>query len=201
MSVVITAWNGASYFEKESLRGIEWGNSKRSIRKDRTFSMIGKTPLGKYSFHFVEQCSVSLVFHRRIWNTRVDDKRRHGASLTDDQVLNIIKNTFHWLVVKVVSRKAEQITVDTWYCEIHAGFYCIRLSGKCLSFANVFFTTVHLRTNVKPSLWNVTVFISREQNGSCVIRQNNIKQKMLRVYYFHIKRKKLSGQPNTWISL
>ena len=27
----------------------------------------------------------------------------------------------------------------------------IRLSGKCLSFANVIFTTVHFRTNVKPS--------------------------------------------------
>ena len=40
-----------------------------------------------------------------------------------------------------------------------------------------------------------------EENGSYVIRQNNIKQlqnniKMLRAYYFLIKRKKLFGQPN-----
>ena len=40
------------------------------------------------------------------------------------------------------------------------------------------------------------VFISTEQNGSYVIRQNNIKEKTLCVYYFFIKRKKLFGQPN-----
>ena len=72
--------------------------------------------------------------------------------------------------------------------------------GKCLSFANVFFTTIHLHTNVTPSVWNVAVFISTEQNGSYVIRQNNIKQKTLCVYYFLIKRKKLFGQPNTFSS-
>ena len=48
----------------------------------------------------------------------------------------------------------------------------IRLSEKCLSFANVFFTTMHLHTDVKPSLWNVAVFVSTERNGSYVIRQN-----------------------------
>ena len=64
----------------------------------------------------------------------------------------------------------------------------IRLSGKCLSSANV-----------KPSLWNVAVFTSTEQNGSYVIQQNNIKQKTLWIYYFVVKRKKLFGQPNTWI--
>ena len=37
-------------------------------------------------------------------------------------------------------------------------------------------------TNVKPSLWNVAVFISTKQNGSYVIRQNNIKQETLCVY-------------------
>ena len=72
----------------------------------------------------------------------------------------------------------------------------IRLSEKWLSFANVFFTTVYLHTNVKPSLWNLTVFISTEQNRSYVIRQNNINQKTLCLYYFLIKRKKLFGQPN-----
>ena len=41
------------------------------------------------------------------------------------------------------------------------------------------------------------MFISTEQDGSYVIRQNNIKQKTLRVYYFLIKRKKLFGQSNT----
>ena len=55
---------------------------------------------------------------------------------------------------------------------------------------------LHLHTNVKPSLWNIAVFISTKQNGSYVIRQNNIKQKTLCVYYFLIKRKKLFGQPN-----
>ena len=40
-----------------------------------------------------------------------------------------------------------------------------------------FFTTMHLHANVKPSPWNVSVYISTEQNGSYVIRQNNIKQK------------------------
>ena len=59
----------------------------------------------------------------------------------------------------------------------------------------------HLYTNEKSSLWNIAVFISSEQNGSYVIRQNNIKQKTLRVYYFLIKRKKLSGQPSIQISL
>ena len=73
----------------------------------------------------------------------------------------------------------------------------IRLSEKCLPFANVFFTTVQLRTNVKPSLWNVTVFISTEQNGSYVIRRNNIKRKTLCVYFL-LKRKILFGQPNTF---
>ena len=72
----------------------------------------------------------------------------------------------------------------------------IRLSGKCLSFSNVFFTTVHLHKNVKTSLWNVAVFIATKQNGSYVIRRNNIKQKTLCVYYFLIKRKKLFGQTN-----
>ena len=61
----------------------------------------------------------------------------------------------------------------------------------------MFFKTVHLRTNVKASLRNVAVFISTEQNRSYVIRRNNIKQRALCVYYFLIKRKKLSAQPNT----
>ena len=77
----------------------------------------------------------------------------------------------------------------------------IRLSEKYLSSANVSFTTVHLYRNVKPNLWNVAVFISTEQNGSYVIRQNNIKQKTLCVCYFLIKRKKLFGQPNNIIYL
>ena len=51
----------------------------------------------------------------------------------------------------------------------------IRLSEKCLPFANVFFATAHIYKNVKPSVWKVAVFISTEQNGSYVIRQNNIK--------------------------
>ena len=74
----------------------------------------------------------------------------------------------------------------------------IRLSEKCLSFANLLFTTVYLHTNVKPNMSNVAVFTSTEQNGSYVIRQNNIKQETLYVYYFLIKRKKLFGQPNTF---
>ena len=61
-------------------------------------------------------------------------------------------------------------------------------------------TAVHLHTNVKPSLWNVAVFISTEQNGSYVIRQNNIKQRRLCIYYFLIKRKIFFGQPNTLFS-
>ena len=52
----------------------------------------------------------------------------------------------------------------------------IRSSGKCLSSANMFSTTMHLYTNAKPSLWNVAVFISTGQNAY-VIRQNNIKQR------------------------
>lgn len=35
-----------------------------------------------------------------------------------------------------------------------------------------------------------------EQNGSRVIRQNNVKQKMSRVCYFLIKRNKLLEQPD-----
>ena len=72
----------------------------------------------------------------------------------------------------------------------------VRLSGKYLSFADVFFTTVHLRRNAKSSLWNIAVFIPTEQNGSYVIRGNNIKQGTLCVYYLLIKQKKLFGQPN-----
>ena len=65
-------------------------------------------------------------------------------------------------------------------------FNRIKLLEKCLSFANVLFTTVLLRTNVKPSLWNVAVFISTEQNGSYVIRKNNIKQKnVVRLLFPH----------------
>ena len=52
----------------------------------------------------------------------------------------------------------------------------IRSSGKCLSSANMFSTTMHLYTNAKPNLWNVAVFISTGQNAY-VIRQNNIKQR------------------------
>ena len=46
--------------------------------------------------------------------------------------------------------------------------------------------------------WNQVCEMSTEQNWSYVIRQNNIKQKALYVYYFLIKRKKLFGQSNTW---
>ena len=60
---------------------------------------------------------------------------------------------------------------------------------------------MYLHTNVKPNLQNVAVFISTEQNGSYVIRQNNIKQRTLCVYYFLIKRKKLFGQPNIRTSI
>ena len=53
------------------------------------------------------------------------------------------------------------------FCEILMLVRChgtVRLSEKCLPLANVFFTTVHLRTNVKPSLRNVAVFVSAEQD-------------------------------------
>ena len=46
----------------------------------------------------------------------------------------------------------------------------IRLSEKCLSFADTSFTTMHLYTNMKPNLSNVVIFILIEQNGSHVIR-------------------------------
>ena len=67
----------------------------------------------------------------------------------------------------------------------------IRSSEKCLSFTDSSFTTMHLCTNMKPSLSNVVIFILIEQNGSYVIRQNNIKRKMLYIHYFFINRKKL----------
>ena len=46
----------------------------------------------------------------------------------------------------------------------------IRLSEKCLSLTDTSFTTMHLYTNMKPSLSNVLIFILMEQNGSYVIR-------------------------------
>ena len=90
----------------------------------------------------------------------------------------------------VIEGKNEQTQVSKWNRTVY-----IRLSEKCLSFANVFLTTMHLYTNAKPSLRIVVVSILTEQNGSYTIRQNNIKQKMLCVSYFLIKAKKLFGQP------
>ena len=50
---------------------------------------------------------------------------------------------------------------------------------------SIFLPQICFFTTVKPSLWNVTLFISIERNRLCV-------------YYFLIKRKKLFGQPNIW---
>ena len=61
---------------------------------------------------------------------------------------------------------------------------------------SVFLLQTRLYTNVKPNLSNVVIFFLIEQNGSYVIRQNNIKRKMLCIHYFLIKRKKLFGRPN-----
>ena len=52
---------------------------------------------------------------------------------------------------------------------------------------------------MKPNLPNVVIFTLIKQNGSYVIRLNNIKRKMC-IRYFLIKRKKLFGRPNTTIS-
>ena len=49
---------------------------------------------------------------------------------------------------------------------------------------------------MKPNLSNIVIFILIEQKGSYLIRQNNIKRKMLYTHYFLIKRKKLFGRPN-----
>ena len=66
------------------------------------------------------------------------------------------------------------------YFTLNSAVLYIRLSE------NVFFTTLHLRRNAKPSLRNVALFISTEQNGSYVIRQNNIKQKnVMRLLFSH----------------
>ena len=46
---------------------------------------------------------------------------------------------------------------------------CIRLSGKCLSFTDTSFTTIHLYTNMKSNLLNIMIFILIEQNGSYAI--------------------------------
>ena len=51
---------------------------------------------------------------------------------------------------------------------------------------------------MKPNLSNIVIFILIEQNGSYVIRQNNMERKMLCIQYFLIRRKKLSGRPNTY---
>ena len=51
--------------------------------------------------------------------------------------------------------------------------------------------------NAKPSPCNVAAFISTERNESYVIRQSNIKQKTLCVYYFLVKREKLLRQPTS----
>lgn len=52
--------------------------------------------------------------------------------------------------------------------------------------------------NMKPDLSNVMVFILIEQNGSDIIQLNDIKQKMLCIYCFFVKRKKLLGQLNRY---
>ena len=112
-----------------------------------------------------------------------------------------IQNDKKKLRLATSSSILEIITLKLLY--LHLGhswkFYSFRLSGMCLCFVNVFLTTMQLHTNVKLSLWNVAVFISTERDGSYDIRQNNTKQKMLRVYYFLIKRKKPVGQPNTFV--
>lgn len=76
--------------------------------------------------------------------------------------------------------------------------YYIRLSQKCLSSTNMPFATIHLCMNIKPDLSNVMVFILIEQNGSDIIQLNDIKQKMLCIYCFFVKRKKLLGQLNRY---
>lgn len=72
----------------------------------------------------------------------------------------------------------------------------IRLFQKRLSFTNAYFATTRLYTNVELDPSDVVVFNLIERNGSGTIRQNNMKEKTLRVYCFLIKRKKLSAQPN-----
>ena len=76
--------------------------------------------------------------------------------------------------------------------------YYIRLSGKCLSFTDTSFITMHPCTNMKSILSNVVIFILIEPNGSYVIWWNNIKRRMLCIHYFLMKRKKLFGRPNNW---
>ena len=67
---------------------------------------------------------------------------------------------------------------------------------ESLSFTDTSFITTHLYTNMKPNLSNVVIFILIEQNGSYVIRYNNMKRKMC-IHYFLIKQKKLFGRPNS----
>ena len=54
--------------------------------------------------------------------------------------------------------------------DIKSSQTCIRLSEKCLSFTDTFFTITHLYTIMKPNLSNVVIFILIEQNGSYIIR-------------------------------
>ena len=131
----------------------------------------------------IRRCIVKIRSHPTPLHTVFD---LNGS----DAKRKVIECKKHKIVEKV------SIFVNT---KKHDCYWNIRLSRKCLSFANVLFTTVHRRTNVKLSQWNVTVFISTEQNRSYVIRRNNIKRKTLCVYYFLIKQKKLFGQPNICI--
>ena len=128
--------------------------------------------------------------------------------LISDELLRIIKRVlFRWCCFNLytwtrsgrfeeIERNVNRDTEIRISHELHVSWLldflfreCIRLSGKCLSFANVFCTTMHLYTHVKPSLWNVAVFISTEENGSYVIRQNDIKQRNVVRLLFPHKRK------------
>ena len=70
-----------------------------------------------------------------------------------------------------------------------------RLSGKCLSFINVFF--YNSAPSYKRDTKSVKYVNMCKIRVKYVIRQNNIKQKTLYAYYFLIKQKKLFGQTNT----
>ena len=108
-----------------------------------------------------------------VWNKANWNYLEFWRQLSESIVLNNMRtryNTLEYLTSKNISKHHPSIA--QWL-----KLRIIRLFGKCLSFANVFFTTMQLHTNVKPSLWNVALFISTEQNGLYVIRENNIKQK------------------------
>ena len=91
--------------------------------------------------------------------------------------------------------------IFTTQCCLYGAFYLLGCPKNVLRYLHAAGLSGYVDTNMKPNMSDVVIFIFDRLLAIVEHVSFALKQKMLCIYYFLLKRKKLLGQANIWMSL